>query len=201
MPTEMLATRATRALRRLVARGPARRIGWRGVPGLPRLGRLMGQARAACRGRSDRHGRPPSLARGPDPGASALGETPVAALVDRRLMVLTGRRDEWVIRLPGAFSALATVALIYLLGRRIGGRAGGTGLGLGPLFVGVLRGEMRRPATTGRSLCSPRWRVCGLAPAPRRQTTTLADQPATAIARRAGILEPGPVRGAGAGDS
>ncbi len=59
-------------------------------------------------------------------------------------MILTGRRDEWVVRLPGALAGVATVALIYILGRRTGGRA----LGLASAFVlcsmGFFVGEMRQ---------------------------------------------------------
>jgi 4-amino-4-deoxy-L-arabinose transferase-like glycosyltransferase len=60
------------------------------------------------------------------------------------LMMLTGRRDEWVVRLPGALAGVATVALIFILGRRMGGRA----LGLASAFVlcsmGFFVGEMRQ---------------------------------------------------------
>src|SRR3954469_10614636 len=38
------------------------------------------------------------------------------------LLGVTGLRSEWVVRLPGALAALATAALTYELGRRIGGR-------------------------------------------------------------------------------
>jgi 4-amino-4-deoxy-L-arabinose transferase-like glycosyltransferase len=38
------------------------------------------------------------------------------------LLMVTGSRDEWAVRLPGALAALATIALTYELGRRMGGR-------------------------------------------------------------------------------
>ena len=64
-------------------------------------------------------------------------------------MVLTGRRDEWIVRLPGAFSALATVALIYLLGRRIGGRPVGLASALVLCSLGFYVGEMRQASNDG----------------------------------------------------
>jgi 4-amino-4-deoxy-L-arabinose transferase-like glycosyltransferase len=77
------------------------------------------------------------LARGRDSRATAAGKAPFAALVDRR-------RDEWIIRLPGALAGMATVALIYALGRRMAGRA----LGLASAFIlcstGFFVGEMRQ---------------------------------------------------------
>ena len=84
MPTETLDREPACRAAALVARSPAGRAGRGGLSGLPRLGRAMGQARATRLGRGDRHGRPQSLARGPDSRASAPRETAVAALVDRR---------------------------------------------------------------------------------------------------------------------
>ena len=59
----------------------------------------------------------------------------------RALMTLTGRRDEAIVRLPNALAALATVGLVYRLGRGLGGRAGRPGLGLRAGVVGLLRGR------------------------------------------------------------
>ncbi len=65
------------------------------------------------------------------------------------LMILTGRRDEWIVRLPGALAGVATVALDLSLGRRMGGRA----LGLASAFVlcsmGFFVGEMRQASNDG----------------------------------------------------
>ncbi len=52
---------------------------------------------------------------------------------------LTGRRDEWMVRLPSAICGLATVALVLALGRRMAGESVGLRRGAGSLFHGVLR--------------------------------------------------------------
>ncbi len=77
-------------------------------------------------------------------GRPRLEKPPLPRWSIAGLMILTGRRDEWVVRLPGALAGVATVALIYILGRRMGGRA----LGLASAFVlcsmGFFVGEMRQ---------------------------------------------------------
>ena len=55
-------------------------------------------------------------------GRPRLEKPPLPRWTTAVLMALTGWRDEWVVRLPCAFSGLATVALVYVLGARIGGR-------------------------------------------------------------------------------
>src|SRR4051794_40304698 len=59
------------------------------------------------------------------------------------LLGVTGCRSEWVVRLPGALAALATAALTYGLGRRMGGRrlalASATVLCTNGLFVSEFR--------------------------------------------------------------
>jgi 4-amino-4-deoxy-L-arabinose transferase-like glycosyltransferase len=59
-------------------------------------------------------------------------------------LLLTGRRDEWTVRLPGALSALATVALVYALGRRMGGYRLGLASALVLCSMGFFVGEMRQ---------------------------------------------------------
>ena len=77
-------------------------------------------------------------------GRPRLEKPPLPRWSIAALMILTGRRDEWVVRLPGALAGVATVALIFILGRRMGGRA----LGLASAFVlcsmGFFVGEMRQ---------------------------------------------------------
>ena len=55
-------------------------------------------------------------------GRPRLEKPPLPRWMIAALMVATGRRDEWAIRLPSAICGLATVALIYAMGLRIGGR-------------------------------------------------------------------------------
>jgi 4-amino-4-deoxy-L-arabinose transferase-like glycosyltransferase len=82
-------------------------------------------------------------------GRPRLEKPPLPRWSIAALSLLTGRRDEAVIRLPGALSGLATVALVYALGRRMGGRA----LGLAAAFVltstGFFVGEMRQASNDG----------------------------------------------------
>ncbi len=65
------------------------------------------------------------------------------------LMMLMGRRDELMVRLPSALSALATVALIYALGRRMAGRTVGLTSALVLCSVGFFVGEMRQASNDG----------------------------------------------------
>ena len=82
-------------------------------------------------------------------GRPRLEKPPLPRWSIAALMMLTGRRDEWVVRLPGALAGVATVALIFILGRRMGGRA----LGLASAFVlcsmGFFVGEMRQASNDG----------------------------------------------------
>jgi 4-amino-4-deoxy-L-arabinose transferase-like glycosyltransferase len=55
-------------------------------------------------------------------GRPRLEKPPLPRWMIAGLIALTGRRDEWMIRLPGAACALATIGLVYALGRRMGGR-------------------------------------------------------------------------------
>jgi 4-amino-4-deoxy-L-arabinose transferase-like glycosyltransferase len=77
-------------------------------------------------------------------GRPRLEKPPLPRWSIAALMILSGRRDEWVVRLPGALAGVVTVALIFILGRRMGGRA----LGLASAFVlcsmGFFVGEMRQ---------------------------------------------------------
>ena len=125
-----------------VARGAGRPAGRRHLPGLPRVGRRLGQARAAGIGRGARHGRARSLARGRDPGAAAPGEA-AAAPLDRspRLMIVTGRRDEWIVRLPAAACAPRHGRPGLRPGPADGRPAARPGLGADPLLLGPLRGR------------------------------------------------------------
>jgi 4-amino-4-deoxy-L-arabinose transferase-like glycosyltransferase len=82
-------------------------------------------------------------------GRPRLEKPPLPRWSIAALMIATGRRDEWVVRIPGALAGVATVALIFALGRRMGGRA----LGLASAFVlcsmGFFVGEMRQASNDG----------------------------------------------------
>ena len=72
-------------------------------------------------------------------GRPRLEKPPLPRWSIAALMMLTGRRNESMVRLPGALSALGTVALVYALGTAHGRPRGRTGLGPGSLFAGFLR--------------------------------------------------------------
>jgi len=82
-------------------------------------------------------------------GRPRLEKPPLPRWSIAGLMMLTGRRDEWVVRIPGAVSAIAIVALIYHLGRRIGGRAVGLASALVLCSSGFFVGEMRQASNDG----------------------------------------------------
>ena len=77
-------------------------------------------------------------------GRPRLEKPPLPRWSIAALMFITGRRDEAVVRLPGALAGVFTVGLIFALGRHMGGRA----LGLASAFVlcsmGFFVGEMRQ---------------------------------------------------------
>ena len=84
-------------------------------------------------------------------GRPRLEKPPLPRWSIAALMILTGRRDEWIVRLPGALAGMATVALILRVGTTHGGPTAGAGLGVHPLLDGVFRrrnapGEQRRSA-------------------------------------------------------
>jgi 4-amino-4-deoxy-L-arabinose transferase-like glycosyltransferase len=82
-------------------------------------------------------------------GRPRLEKPPLPRWSIAALLMLTGRRDEWIVRLPSAMSALAIVALIYSLGRRMGGRAVGLASALILCSLGFFVGEMRQSSNDG----------------------------------------------------
>jgi 4-amino-4-deoxy-L-arabinose transferase-like glycosyltransferase len=82
-------------------------------------------------------------------GQPRVGEPPMTRWMLAGLMAATGERAEWVVRIPGALSGLAIVALIYGLGRRLGGRP----VGLASAFVlcsmGYFVAELRQAGDIG----------------------------------------------------
>ncbi len=77
-------------------------------------------------------------------GRPRLEKPPLPRWTVATLMTLTGRRDEWVVRLPGALSALGMVALAYGLARRLGGRSVGLAAGLALSSTLFFIGEVRQ---------------------------------------------------------
>jgi 4-amino-4-deoxy-L-arabinose transferase-like glycosyltransferase len=82
-------------------------------------------------------------------GRPRLEKPPLPRWITSALMIVTGRRDETIVRLPNALAGLATVALVYGLGRAIGGRSVGlsAGFALGSSFYFLV--EMRQAGNDG----------------------------------------------------
>ncbi len=78
-----------------------------------------------------------------------LEKPPLPRWTIAALMKTTGIRDEWIVRLPNALSALAMVGLVYGLGRRMAGRSVGlaSGLALASTFFFVI--ESRQAGNDG----------------------------------------------------
>ena len=82
-------------------------------------------------------------------GRPRLEKPPLPRWLIAGLMALTGRRDEWIVRLPSAACALATVALVYVLGRRMSGRPVGLAAALGLCSLVFFVAEMRQASNDG----------------------------------------------------
>ena len=76
-------------------------------------------------------------------GRPRLEKPPLPRWINAGLMLVSGRRDEAIVRLPNALAALGLVGLVYLWGRSIGGRAvglaGGFALAATPFFLVEMR--------------------------------------------------------------
>jgi 4-amino-4-deoxy-L-arabinose transferase-like glycosyltransferase len=82
-------------------------------------------------------------------GRPRLEKPPLPRWTIASLMLLTGRRDEWVARLPSAFAAIGMVWLVYALGRRLGGRSVGLTSGLILSSSVFFVSEMRQAGNDG----------------------------------------------------
>ena len=82
-------------------------------------------------------------------GRPRLEKPPLPRWTIATLMTITGRRDEWMVRLPSALSALGMVGLVYLLGSRIGGRSVGLASGLTLTSMGFFISELRQAGNDG----------------------------------------------------
>ena len=82
-------------------------------------------------------------------GRPRLEKPPLPRWITASLITLTGRRDEAIVRLPNALAALATVGLIYLLGRGLGGRSVGLASGFALASSSYFVVEMRQAGNDG----------------------------------------------------
>jgi 4-amino-4-deoxy-L-arabinose transferase-like glycosyltransferase len=82
-------------------------------------------------------------------GRPRLEKPPLPRWTIASLVLLTGRRDEWVMRLPSAMSALGMVALVYALGRRMAGRSAGLAAGLTLTSFAFFISELRQAGNDG----------------------------------------------------
>jgi 4-amino-4-deoxy-L-arabinose transferase-like glycosyltransferase len=82
-------------------------------------------------------------------GRPRLEKPPLPRWTIATLMRLTGRRDEWMVRLPSALGALGMVALVYGLGRRLGGRSVGLASGLALTSMVFFIVELRQAGNDG----------------------------------------------------
>src|SRR6516164_7313488 len=82
-------------------------------------------------------------------GRPRLEKPPLPRWSIAALMTLSGRRDEWMVRLPSALSALGILVLVYGLGRRIGGRSVGLAAGLTLTTMGFFISELRQAGNDG----------------------------------------------------
>lgn len=78
-----------------------------------------------------------------------LEKPPLPRWTSALLIELTGHRDQWLLRLPAALSALGMVGLVYGLGRRIGGRSVGLASGLALVSMLSFVVEMRQAGNDG----------------------------------------------------
>jgi 4-amino-4-deoxy-L-arabinose transferase-like glycosyltransferase len=116
-------------------------------------------------------------------GRPRLEKPPLPRWTLALLLMLTGRQEEWVARLPGALSALGMVGLVHDLGRRLAGRSAGLASALVltsfaffvvesrqagndtplaffttlALYAAWRRLEAQPEPTTGAERCSARW--------------------------------------------
>ncbi len=112
-----------------------------------------------------------------------LEKPPLPRWTIASLMLLTGRQDEWIVRLPSALSALGMVWLTFLLGRRIAGRNVGFAAGLAlcsSLFFII---EMRQAGNDGPLAF---FTTLAIYAAWRRLHGSPADEPPGAPAERLG---------------
>jgi 4-amino-4-deoxy-L-arabinose transferase-like glycosyltransferase len=82
-------------------------------------------------------------------GRPRLEKPPLPRWTIATLMRLTGRRDEWMVRLPSALAALGMVGLVYGLGCRLGGRPVGVASGLALCSIVFFITELRQAGNDG----------------------------------------------------
>ncbi len=78
-----------------------------------------------------------------------LEKPPLPRWTIATLMTLTGRRNEWIVRLPSALAAIGMIGLVYGLGKRIGGHDVGLASGLMLSSLGFFIAELRQAGNDG----------------------------------------------------
>lgn len=78
-----------------------------------------------------------------------LEKPPLPRWISALLILSTGQRDEWLLRLPAALCALGMVALTYSLGTRLGGRTLGLFSGLALCSILYFVVELRQAGNDG----------------------------------------------------
>jgi 4-amino-4-deoxy-L-arabinose transferase-like glycosyltransferase len=82
-------------------------------------------------------------------GHPRLEKPPLPRWMIAALCAVTGSRSQWTLRLPGAICALATVSLVYFLGRRMAGRQVALASALALCSLGFFVKEMRQAGNDG----------------------------------------------------
>ena len=82
-------------------------------------------------------------------GRPRLEKPPLPRWISAGLMLVSGRRDEVIVRLPNALAALGLVGLVYLWGRAVGGRAVGLASGFALAATPFFLVEMRQAGNDG----------------------------------------------------
>jgi 4-amino-4-deoxy-L-arabinose transferase-like glycosyltransferase len=82
-------------------------------------------------------------------GRPRLEKPPLPRWITASLLVLSGQRGEWIVRLPSALAALGTVALVYALARQIGGRRLALASALILSTTGIYVAELRQAGHDG----------------------------------------------------
>jgi 4-amino-4-deoxy-L-arabinose transferase-like glycosyltransferase len=82
-------------------------------------------------------------------GRPRLEKPPLPRWTIAGLMLATGRRDEWIVRLPSATAALGMVALVYALGRRMAGRSVALASGFALTSFAFFITELRQAGNDG----------------------------------------------------
>ncbi|MEO6811282.1 MAG: glycosyltransferase family 39 protein [Isosphaeraceae bacterium] len=82
-------------------------------------------------------------------GRPRLEKPPLPRWTIATLFLVTGQRDEWVVRLPSVLSALGMIALVVALGKRMSGRSAGLAAGFFLTSIVFFITELRQAGNDG----------------------------------------------------